>query len=101
MSFEVVLAAGALEDLRSIFVYVAEATDIATAEAYNKRIRGVCFGLSEFPRRGTVRDNLTPGARTVPFERRAVIVYVVQRRTVRILRILHKGRNPDAASFEQ
>jgi len=102
VAFRVVLASRALEDLRAIFAYVAEATDVPTAEAYNKRIRGVCFGLSEFPSRGTPRDDLRPGARTVPFEGRAVVVYLVDRQTVRVLRILHGGRDLSlAVSYDE
>jgi toxin ParE1/3/4 len=39
------------------------------------RIETYCFGLTDFPERGTMRDDLWPGLRTVGFERRATIAF--------------------------
>ena len=93
MAAEVVLTATALDDLRSIFLHVAEAADFDTAEAYQARLRAACLSLSDFPHRGTPRDDLAAGLRTFSFERRAVIAYSVEGGGVRILRILHRGRD--------
>jgi toxin ParE1/3/4 len=83
----------ALEDRRSIFVYVAEAADFETADKYDRRIEGACLRLGNFPGRGTPRDDLAPGLRTLSFERRAVIAYKVQAGDVQIVRILYGGRD--------
>lgn len=73
MAFEVKLSAQAEHDLFSIYVYVAEGAGFDAADAYDGRLRGACLGLADFPGRGTPRDDLMPGLRSVAFERRAKI----------------------------
>lgn len=97
MALEVELAPRALEDLQSIVLYVAERADFATAEAYAGRIRVACMRLADFPDRGTPRDDLIPGLRTISFERKAVIAYRTEANAVVILRILHHGRESGRA----
>ena len=92
MAAEVLFSAAALDDLFAIYVYVAEAAGIDIADACDARLRQACLGLVNFPRRGTPRDDLGKGVRTLSFERRAVIAYRVEGATVRILRVLHRGR---------
>jgi toxin ParE1/3/4 len=60
------------------------------------RIETACMALATFPRRGTRRDDIRPGLRTVGFERRAIIAYQVKKSEVVIVRILYGGRD-----FEQ
>lgn len=93
MPHKVVLASDALNDLRSLYDHIAEAAGTGVADAYDARLRKTCVRLADFPRRGTPRDDLGEGVRTVPFERRAVIAYRVEGATVRILRVLHRGRD--------
>lgn len=80
-------------DIRTIYNWVADAADADTAKDYVQRIRDRCDRLANFPERGTPRDDVAPGLRTFGFERRAVVAYMVDDATVRILRILHKGRD--------
>ena len=94
MGRRVVLRPGAVADLKSIFLYVAEQAGAETATAYDGRLREACGKLADFPERGTSRDELRPGLRSIPFKRRATIYYVVRPRTVRIVRILQAGRDP-------
>jgi len=61
--------------------------------SYVARLQDACHRLCDFPQRGTPRDNLAPGLRTVTFERRAVIAYFIEPGTVRIARIFHHGRD--------
>jgi toxin ParE1/3/4 len=93
VTHRVVLTERALEDLQSLFDYVARHSDFATAEAYDRRIREACRSLSEYPRRGSPRDDLLPGLRTLSFERRGIIAYQVEGLLVRIIAILHHGRD--------
>ena len=92
MAAEVLFSAAALDDLFAIYVYIAEAAGTEIADGYDARLRQACLGLANFPRRGTPRDDLGKGVRTLSFERRAVIAYRVAGATVRILRVLHRGR---------
>ncbi len=87
----------ALNDLRSLYDWIAERSDAETARTYTQRIRDVCRNLLEFPERGTPHPELLEGLRTVPFERRATIAYRVLDEEIEVLRILHGGRNLDQA----
>ena len=49
-----------------------------------------------FPERGTRRDDLAPGIRTIGFERRATIAFAVSADTVRIVRVFYGGRDFEA-----
>ena len=100
MAFSVEYRPEAETDFQSIFDYVAEAAGIEVAEAYEARIRRACDRLVDFPGRGTPRDELEPGLRTVSFERRAVIAYFIEADTVVIVRILYGGRDIDSAFSE-
>jgi toxin ParE1/3/4 len=89
---EVLLAPTAIEDLDDIHRYIADHADDATADAYLARIAR-CRSIGGAPMIGTPRDDLIPGLRTVPFERRATIAYFVSGRVVTIQRVLHAGRD--------
>lgn len=81
-------------DLKEIYDWVAERADPATADAYVQRLQGACARLSEFPARGSPRDELEPGLRSIPLSGRATALYRIEGRTVRIVRILGAGRDP-------
>jgi toxin ParE1/3/4 len=97
VAHKVVFDETALVDLQSIFLYVAEGGGLERAEAYDARIRQACLKLMDFPRRGTPRDDLRAGLRTIVFERQATIAYLVEGATVRIVAILHRGRDAGVA----
>ncbi|MCY7398087.1 MAG: type II toxin-antitoxin system RelE/ParE family toxin [Sphingomonas bacterium] len=92
MTLKVEFSLAADDDLRAIYHWIADAE---TAVIYLRRIRAHCDQLADFPNRGTPHDDLSPGLRTLSFERRATIAYVVEPEMVRILRVLHKGRDMD------
>jgi toxin ParE1/3/4 len=100
VAHKVVFTDDALDDLQSIFVYVASGSDPATAVVYDQRIREACLRIADFPHRGTPRDDLLSGLRTLSFERRGTIAYQVDGDTVRILGILHHGRDLNRAFGE-
>jgi toxin ParE1/3/4 len=92
---KVVLVPEALDDLRSIYDHVADAAGTDIADGYQSRIRTACLGLADFPGRGTPRDALAHGLRSIAFERRATIYYRVTGRTVEIVHVFHAGRDPE------
>jgi toxin ParE1/3/4 len=51
------------------------------------------MALGTFPERGTRRDDLAPGLRTIGFERRATIAFRVGRTDVVIVRIFYGGQD--------
>lgn len=54
------------------------------------------MALNLFPERGSRRDDLEPGVRTIGFERRVVIAFRVLSDEVEILRVFYGGQDVDA-----
>lgn len=93
-SHEVRFDPAAEDDLARLYGFVRERSgDPRAAAGYIRRIRAFCERLSIFPERGTRRDELAPGLRTIGFERRLTVVFAVRGQTVMILRIYYAGRN--------
>jgi toxin ParE1/3/4 len=57
------------------------------------RIVTFCRGLSTFPLRGQARDDLLPGLRTIGFERRATIAFMVTAGAVLIEGVFYGGQD--------
>jgi toxin ParE1/3/4 len=87
----------ARSDLDTIFWYIAQTSaDPRTAFAYVKRLEERCRKIGEAPRTGRIRDDLSPGLRTVAFERSAIVCYLIEDQTVWITNIFRRGRNFEA-----
>ena len=97
MTLRLVYQQAARTDLLEIYDWIADRAGAATALAYASRIVAACERLTSFPRRGTPRDDLLPGLRTVIFERRATIAYQTDAKCVRIIGIFQHGRDPARA----
>jgi toxin ParE1/3/4 len=93
----VVFRPRARADFDKIFDWIAERGGVEVARAYSSRIERFCFVLTPFPQRGTARNDVRPGLRTIGFERRATIAFTVKGEDVIILRILYAGRSLDHA----
>lgn len=57
------------------------------------RVETACQQLRDFPERGTRRDDISPGLRTIGFERRVKIAFRVVLEEVEIVAILYAGRD--------
>ena len=55
------------------------------------------MALQIFPERGTKRDDIRQGLRTMGFERRATIVFEVKRSEVVIIRVFYGGQDYERA----
>jgi toxin ParE1/3/4 len=77
--------------------YIASRASESVADGYITRILAFCGGLSTFPLRGRQRSDLLPGLRTIGFERRATIAFVVTADTVLIEGIFYGGQDFEAA----
>jgi toxin ParE1/3/4 len=75
MNRRLVFAPEARADLRRLSARIAKDSGAARAATFVGRIETYCFDLTDFPERGTMRDDLWPGLRTVGFERRATIAF--------------------------
>ena len=55
-----------------------------------------CENLQTFPHRGTRRDDLRPGLRTLGFRRRVTILFEVADDTVNIIGVYYGGQDYEA-----
>jgi toxin ParE1/3/4 len=90
---EVVLLDEASRDLVELAVYIANQSGETVAGRYLDRLYAACMALAHFPERGTKRDDIAPGLRTVGFERRATIAFRVLKTRVEIITIAYAGRD--------
>ena len=79
--------------LLALYRRIAAAAGTEMAGASIDRIEAACLALETFPARGTKRDDIRPGLRTMGFERRATIVFRITGRAVLIVRIFHGGQD--------
>ena len=88
------LAARQIDDL---YDYIATHSNEATADVYVGRIVDHCQQLALFPKRGAMRDDILEGLRTIGFERRVTIAFMITREAVLIEGIFYGGQNFEAA----
>jgi toxin ParE1/3/4 len=95
MIFTVVISASAKADLFAIYDYIAERAGAEIALRFIERIEEYCLGFANMPERGTKRDDLGRGLRTVGFRRRATIFFEVNRdaRQVVVHGVYYAGRS--------
>jgi toxin ParE1/3/4 len=84
-------------DLFGLYRHIAEEGGHEAAGIYIDRIEAACMGLQIFPERGTRRDDIRQGLRTMGFERRATIVFEVRRSEVIIIRVFYGGQDYERA----
>jgi toxin ParE1/3/4 len=102
MIFTVVISASAKADLFAIYDYIAERAGAEIALRFIERIEKYCLGFANMPERGTKRDDLRPGLRTVGFRRSATILFDVDRkaRQVVIHGVYYAGRSLEGLEGE-
>lgn len=83
-------------DLLALYDWIADRADPDTAYAYTAKIEAQAERLALFPHRGTPREDLVPGLRTVPYRRRVTIAYRVLEDCVEVLRLIQAGQDWDA-----
>jgi toxin ParE1/3/4 len=79
-------------DLDALDDYIAQ-DNPQHAFAFVQRIRRACDRLVQFPESGRDREDLAPGLRTLAFERRVVIAYLVTAEAVEVVRVFYAGRD--------
>jgi toxin ParE1/3/4 len=93
VTIEVYFRAQAEDDLFALYEYIASKAGGSVAGNYIDRIETACMALASFPQRGTRRDDILPGLRTIGFERRATIAFRVLKTRVEIVTIAYGGRD--------
>ena len=84
----------------ALYGYIADKATPAIAAGFTDSIVDFCESLSTFPNRGTRRDELRPGLRTIGFRHQVTIAFEVESNTVNIIGIYYGGRNFGAALQE-
>ncbi len=93
----VIFAPAAVADLDAIHDQIEQAASNAAAARFIDRIEAFCLRLDIASARGMLRAELLPGLRTIGFEGRLTIAFVVEDEVVRILRLFPAGRDWEAA----
>jgi len=88
------LAKRNLADLIEDVVRASGSIDVALR--YSDRLEARCRRIGEVPLAGRPRDDLAAGLRSLPFERSAIIFYVVEKDHVLISNIFRRGRDYEA-----
>lgn len=92
MPLEVVFSARAEQDLieidRLFAGYSLTATENLLAE-----IKSRCARLAEFPQAGRSRPQIGTGLRSFAVPARATVLYRANAQTLRVMRVLYRGRN--------
>ena len=93
--FEVLFEHAATAQLNEIYDYVEDRAGRDIAAKFVNEIQDFCFRLEHTPERGTKRDDLRAGLRTIGYRRRATILFEVDHKQHRvvIVGIYYGGRN--------
>jgi toxin ParE1/3/4 len=92
-----VLSDEALDDLMSIYRWIAEDAGLRVADRYYEKIRSYCRTFDIASERGTRHDNLLQGLRIVGFEKSITLAFKVYDDRVLFLRVFYGGRDWEAA----
>jgi toxin ParE1/3/4 len=97
LAYRVAFAPEAKAQLEAIYRYIAPEAGPAVASAFTTAIVDCCESLTTFPERGTRRDDLRPGLRTIGFRRRVTIAFALADQTIAILGIFYGGQDVERA----
>jgi toxin ParE1/3/4 len=94
-AYQVVLTPRAERQVADLYAYISDHSGAARADQFVGGILESCASLSTFPERGTKRDDIRPGFRTMGYAKRATIVFSVFTQTgiVAIHGIFYGGQN--------
>ncbi len=100
MSYTVRFSPEALRQLDELEAHIAEVASGAVSARYIDSIVDYCENLRTFPQRGTRRDDIRPGLRTLGYRRRLTIAFEVAENTVDIIGVFYGGQDYEAALRE-
>ncbi len=81
------------DDLLNLYDTISAQAGNVIAGGYIDRIEAACLALQTSPLRGTKRDDILVGLRTIGFERRATIAFRVHGSRVTIVRVFYGGQD--------
>lgn len=95
--YHVIFSPEADTHLVEIYRHIAGKASPTIADRFTTAIVDYCEAFETFPQRGTKRDDLRPGLRTVGFRRQATIAFTVERDKVIIIGVFYGGQDYEAA----
>jgi toxin ParE1/3/4 len=87
------------QDLMNLWLYLAEAADPALAERYLLDLDDELSKIAPFPESGRARDELSPGLRSLPFDR-LVLFYLPHPEGIELVRVLAGAQDIDQIAEE-
>jgi toxin ParE1/3/4 len=90
---KVIFTPAADRQMQELHDYIALHSSESMADGYIDRIERYCGRLADFPHRGTPRDEILPGLRTIGFERRVTVAFTLTIDTVLIEGIFYGGQD--------
>lgn len=96
-SYRLIFSPEAEAQLVGIYRWISERASPTIAERFTSAIIDHCEKLEHFPERGTQRDDLRPGLRTIGVRRRVTIAFAIEADTVTIIGIFYGGQDLEAA----
>lgn len=95
--YRIIVTPEARDQIDQLYRYLAfAAQDTNVAIGFVDRLLDHIATLAEFPQRGTLREDIRPGLRTIPWKRRATIAYVVEESDVIVVGVFYAGRDMEA-----
>jgi toxin ParE1/3/4 len=91
--YQIVVTPEARNQLDDLHAHISAAADTGTAADFTDALLDQIGTLNEFPRRGTPRDDLRPGLRTIAWRRRVTVAYVVEDAAVVVIGVFYAGRD--------
>lgn len=92
-SHRIVFTPEARDQLDKLHAYITTAADAEIASRFVDGIIDHVATLSDFPNRGTPRDDIRSGLRTLPWRRRVTIAFMVGETEVVVIGIFYAGRD--------
>ena len=98
MSYRVIFAPEAVEQLAALYNHIADAASSDVANQYVNGIITYCESLHMFPIRGVLREDMRPGLRITNYRKRTVVAFEVdeQAAQVAILGLFYGGQDYEA-----
>jgi plasmid stabilization system protein ParE len=93
MVYRIVFTPEARDQLHHLHSYIASAADAEIASRFADGILDHIAAWSEFPERGTPKEDLRPGMRTIAWRRRVTIAFVVEESDVVVIGTFYGGRD--------
>ena len=93
MPYRIVFTPEARDQLDQLHAYISAASDVEIASRFVNGIIDHVATLNEFPKRGTARDDIFSGLRTLSWRRRVTIAFVVEQVDVVVIGIFYGGRD--------